>query len=101
MQENNKMAPRGRGASTTPLEPGASGRAEWKGRSGSCVLGVAGFRLFGRPRGQAQGAVAGSPVTRHLAGIQDTHWASRRLFLLCILRFVFLLWEFRSSWGSD
>lgn len=77
MWENNKMAPRGRGASPAPLEPGASGRAEWKGRPGPGVLGVAGFRLLGRPGAQAQGAVARAPVTRPLARIQDT---------LCTLR---------------
>lgn len=39
--------------SPAPLEPRASGRAEWKGWSDPCVLGVAGFRLLGWPRGQS------------------------------------------------
>ena len=87
MHENNKMAPRGMGALPAPSEPGASRRAEWKGRSGPSLRGVAGFRQLGRPLGQAQGAVASAPITRPLAGIQDSLWAFAAPFLnlLCPL----------------
>lgn len=71
----------GRGASPAPSDPRASGRAEWKGRSGPCLRGVAGFRQLGRRRGQAQGAVAGAPLTRPLARIQDSHQAIAVPFL--------------------
>ncbi|XP_021021659.1 uncharacterized protein LOC110297252 [Mus caroli] len=83
MHENNKMAPRGMGSSPASSERGASGRAEWS------LRGVAGFRHLGRPLGQAQGAVAGAPITRPLANIQDSLWALAAPFLnlhcqLCI-----------------